>query len=184
MVRMTSHPLHLFKLFWYNTGGINEVKTMSKPVKLSKIIEGMEFQTDEIRSFLETETDEVVSISDDDVSAAEEEDYQESYPVWQHNLIQKAKQILDDAKGGYIALPSSFDIDEYRMMEKFALSFGEEISNCLYTAIKGRRAFRRFKDEVARLGIEKDWHKFRDKKYKELTREWCEDNSIKYIDDL
>lgn len=71
------------------------------------------------------------------------------------------------------------------MMERFALSVNnEEISDSLYTAIKGRGAFRRFKDEVRRFGIEEDWYRYRDEKFKELAIEWCEDNKIDFTDDL
>ena len=89
----------------------------------------MESQTDETRAYLNIETGEIVLISDEEFSAAEEKHALESYPEWQ-------------------------------------------------------RAFRRFKDTVARFRIEDDWHKFRDAKFKELAIEWCEDNKIEYIDDL
>lgn len=92
---------------------------------------------------------------------------------------------MDDDKGKYIALPSKFDIiNEYSMMERFALSVDDEISDYLQTAIKGRGAFRQFNDGVSRFGIEEDWYEFRDEKYKELAIDWCEDNNIRYVDDL
>lgn len=153
---------------------------MSKPVKLSEIIDGMESQTYEGRCFLNRETGEIIGISDYEFRAVEEESSLESCPEWQRDLIQTAKQILDDDKGKYIALPLRFDIDEYSMMENFALSVDDEISDCLYAAIKERGAFRRFKDEVARFEIEEDWYKFRDEKYKELAIEWCEYNNIEF----
>jgi len=157
---------------------------MNKPVKLSEIIDGMESQTDEARSYLNKGTGEIVCISDEELSDAEEKRPLESHPEWQRDLIHEATNILEDDEGRYIALPSRFDIDEYYMMEKFALSCDEKFSASLLAAIKGKGAFRRFKDTVVRLGIEEAWYKFRDKKYKELAIVWCEDNNIEYFDEL
>jgi len=158
---------------------------MSIKVKLSEIIEGLEFQSDEARSYLNKEAGELIFISDEEIRVAEEDASLENYPEWQHDLIKKAKEILEDERGIFIALPSRFDIDEYSIMEKFALSVNdEEISDYLYAAIKGKGAFRRFKDEVRRFGIEEDWNRYRDEKYKELAIWWCEENDIVFIDDL
>lgn len=158
---------------------------MSIPVKLSEIIEGMECQSDERSSYLNRITGEIVSVSDREIQIAEEEQSLEEYPEWQQEVIRRAREILEDEEGKFIGLPSRFDIDEYSMMERFALSVSDaEISDSLYTAIKGRGAFRLFKDEVYRFGIEEDWYRYRDEKFKELAVEWCEDNKIDYIDDL
>jgi hypothetical protein len=43
---------------------------MSIPVKLSEIILGMESQSDEMRSYLNIKTGEVVTVSDEEFSAA------------------------------------------------------------------------------------------------------------------
>ncbi|HNT44737.1 MAG TPA: UPF0158 family protein, partial [Syntrophorhabdaceae bacterium] len=50
----------------------------------------------------------------------------------------------------------------------------------LYT-IDGRGAFRRFKDAIHRLGIEKDWFKYRDGRLKELAVDWLKANGIPFI---
>lgn len=157
---------------------------MNQPAKLSEVIDGMDSQTDERSSFLNIETGEIVSVSDEEFSAAEEKRSLESYPEWQRGIIREAERILEDDEGRYIALPSRFDIDEYHMMERFALSVDDEFSASLIATIKGKGAFRRFKDGIATFGIEKDWYKFRDAKFKELAIDWCKANKIAYLDDL
>jgi len=158
---------------------------MTIEIKLSKIIMAMESQSDERRSYLNRETGEVFGVSEEELRVAEEEGSIEDYPEWQQELIETAKQVLEDEEGKFIALPSRFDIDEYSMMERFSLSVNDdEISDYLYAAIKGRGAFRQFKDEVRRFGLEEDWYKYRDEKFKELAIWWCEDNNIEYIDNL
>ena len=50
----------------------------------------------------------------------------------------------------------------------------------LIIAISGRGAFRRFKDEVRRLGVEKAWYEYRDAAQREKAIEWCEENGIEF----
>ena len=157
---------------------------MKRSVKLSEIIDGMESQTDEATAYLNKETGEIVLLSDEEFSAAEEKRPLESYPEWQRGLIREAARILEDDEDRYVELPSKFDVDEYRMMERFALSVDDEFSADLLAAIKGKGAFRRFKDRAARFGIEEDWYKFRAAKFKDSAVDWSESNDIEYIDDL
>ena len=155
---------------------------MNKPAKLSEIIEGMDFQFDETSSFLNTRTGQVVSVGDDDLRAAEDEKVVKLWPEWQRDNIQIAKEILEEDY--YVRLPSKFDINEYSVMEDFCLSLSDErISNKLLNYIKGRGAFRRFKDEIYRLGIEEDWYKYRDNAFKEMAIDWCKDNGVEFIDE-
>jgi hypothetical protein len=158
---------------------------MSISVKLSAIIDGMELQSDENSSYLNKHTGEVVTITDEELRAAEEANSLEEYPEWQQEIIEKARDIIaDDNEEQYIALPSRFDIHEYNIMEKFCLSIKEkEISNSLYQALKGKGAFRRFKDAIQRYGVAEDWYKYRDDTIKRLAIEWCEARGIQYTED-
>lgn len=154
-------------------------------MKLSEIVATMEFQTDETSSYLNRKTGEVVTVTDGELGAAEDGDSLEEYPGWQHEVVERGRAILDDEnEETYIALPSMFDIHEYRIMERFCLSIvDKEISESLYRAIKGRGAFRRFKDDVHRFGVADDWHRYRDEALKKIAKEWCEANSIEYVED-
>ncbi len=104
---------------------------MTIKVKLADIITGMEFQTDESRSYLDKNAGEVVTISDEELRAAENNEPVERFPEWQRKSIEIAKEILET--DSYIPLPGKFDIHEYNIMEKFCLSIeNEEIRNTLY----------------------------------------------------
>ena len=155
---------------------------MDKPVKLEDIIDGIEMQTDESSSYLNIKTGEVVIISDEESSAAEEDKPIDSFPEWQHELINKAKEILQS--NDYISLPSKFQVHEYRIMEKFCLSItDDQIRDILYYSIKGSGAFQRFKDNIYKYNLEEEWYKFRDEAIKRIAIEWCEDNGINYIEE-
>jgi len=153
---------------------------MNKPVKLEDVIDGIEMQADESESYLNIKTGEVVIISDEELSAAEEDKSVDLFPEWQHELINKAKEILHS--NDYISLPSKFDVDEYSIMEEYCLSINDDqIRDILYHSIKGSGAFRRFKDNIYKYNLEEEWYKFRDKAIKQIAIEWCEDNGINYF---
>lgn len=82
-------------------------------------------------------------------------------------------------------LPSKFDIHEYEIKERFSLSIpNRKIGGVILDKIRGSGAFRRFKDTIYRYGVEKDWFKFRDEAYKEITIAWLQSQGFTYVDDM
>jgi hypothetical protein len=153
---------------------------MAIRVKLDDIIEALEFQSDESHSFLDKRTGEVVSISDEEMRAAEDDEPIEDFSDWQQDLVRIAKEIVDET-GNYVELPTKFDIDEYSIMEKFCLSLSDsEMSDTLYSSIKGSGAFRRFKDAIHEYDIADDWYKYRNDALKEIAVEWCQEKGIEF----
>lgn len=124
-------------------------------VKLDTIIDGLECVSDDTQVFYNTETGETVlwmDYGDNDIDEDE----------------------LEDEK--YIALPDRFEINEYHMMETFAYDRDER----LVDAIKGRGAFRRFKDTAAEIGLIDDWYEFRDNCYKSRAEDWCAGHGLEW----
>ena len=153
---------------------------METRVKLSDIIEGLEFQSEESFSFLNTKTGEVVLMTEYAMRAAEENEPLEEVPDWEKELVSIAREILAES-GQYIQLPTKYDIDEYSIMERFCMSLdNQEIGDILYNLISGSGAFRRFKDAIYRYGIEDEWHSYHDKAMKEIAIEWCRENNIEF----
>ncbi len=59
-----------------------------------------------------------------------------------------------------------------------------EMSDLLYSLIKGSGAFRRFKDAIYRYGIEDEWHSYRNNALKEIAIEWRREHGIEfYVDE-
>lgn len=156
---------------------------MGVRVKLSDIIEAIDFQTDDISSYLNVKTGEVVTVTDEDFGAAEDQEDLDEYPSWQQENIETAQEILAH-KESFIELPTKYDIHEYEIMEKFVLSLKErKISDSLYRAIKGKGAFRRFKDDIIRFDVEDDWFKYRGEAIRQIAVDWCERNQIEFKDE-
>ena len=150
-------------------------------VKLSDIVEGLEFQADEQSSFLDLITGEVVSVTDEELRAAENDEPLDDFPEWQHDAIRIAKDIVETDH--YLPLPDRFEIHEYSIMERFCLSMeDEDIRDDLCNAIRGRGAFRYFKDRIHAYGIAEEWYRYRDAALREIAIAWCEEHGIPYTE--
>jgi uncharacterized protein UPF0158 len=154
---------------------------MTVPVKLHDILEGMDFQSNEQSSFLNLTTGEVVSITDEELHAAENDAPLEDFPEWQHDAIRIAGEILET--DSYLPLPDRFEINEYCIMERFCLSVDDEdIRDDLCNTIRGRGAFRYFKDRIHAYGIAEAWYRYRDAALQEIAVAWCEEHGIPYTE--
>jgi Uncharacterised protein family (UPF0158) len=154
---------------------------MKVQVKLKGIIEGLEFQSDEQSSFLNLTTGEVVSVTTEELRAAENEEPLEDFPEWQHDAIRIAKDIVETDH--YLPLPDRFEIHEYSIMERFCLSVDDEdIRDDLCNAIRGRGAFRYFKDRIQAYGIAEEWYRYRDEALREIAMAWCEAHGIAFTE--
>src|SRR5215475_1612880 len=150
-------------------------------VKLSDLIEGMDFQSDECFSYLNTTTGEVVSVTTEELRAAEEDEPLEDFPEWHHDAIRIAGEIIETDH--YLQVPDRFEINEYRMMERFCLSVDDEdMRDDLCDAIRGRGAFRRFKDRMQLYGMAEEWYRYRDTALREIAVAWCEAHGILYTE--
>jgi len=153
------------------------------PVKLTQIVEALEWQGDETAAYLDRKACKVISIMDGEMRGAEEDEPLESLPQWERENVLVARAIAREDPN-YVFLPDRFNIDEYRIMERFCLSIEDSgVSDTLYRAIKGSGAFRRFKDVVHEHGIADDWYKYRERALRKIAARWCEANDIQYADD-
>ncbi len=152
---------------------------MSYKIKLDLIIEEMGSQSDEMSSFYNKETREITSVTEEEIRMAEDEVSTEEFPDWLQEVVKVAEEVLYGDV--WIPLPSKFEINEYAIMEEFCLSIrNDRISDIMYDSIKGRGAFRRFKENIGRYNIEDDWYKFQNEAMKTIAIEWCEGNNIDY----
>ena len=148
-------------------------------VSIKDVVDEMDVPSDEHSAFLNRHTGELVTLSSEELSAAEEDGEIDDYPEWQIEMIIKAKEVLDS--DDYLPLPSKFDIHEYHIMEKFCYSVADDkIRGALLDKIRGSGAFRRFKDALQLNGIEEDWYSFRQNALEKIAIDWLELNQILY----
>jgi len=155
---------------------------MNNPVKLQSIIEELEMQFEESQTFLNIKTGKIISVSLEDLRAAEEEDSFDHLPDWQQEDRKVAIDVCENFEN-YKELPTKYEINEYEIMEDYCLTVSDHVKrDTLLRAIKGKGAFRRFKDTIIDFDIEEQWYSFRNERYKEIAIEWCKDNSVNYTE--
>ncbi|MBM4020023.1 MAG: hypothetical protein FJ288_17170 [Planctomycetes bacterium] len=152
---------------------------MPARVKLSDILGDIEMPFEESHAFVDRETGQVVTLSDEELNAADDGDDPADYPEWQRENIRLAALVNVDDGSRFVPLPDRFEINEWEMMRDFALSVeDEDASAALTDAIHGRGAFRYFKDQVRQRGLAKTWNDFRAGRYRQIALDWCEANSL------
>lgn len=133
-------------------------------INLDLIVEALEMTNNETKFFFDREENDTVMLS-----------------PYSDDHSQISDMIDEDDDDRFIPLPNQREINEYGMMEEFVSNVRNDSQRAaLEIAISGRGAFRRFKDTIIRLGLEKKWYAFRDKEYLRVAREWCEENKIEY----
>lgn len=132
-------------------------------LKISKIIDGLDMNSDEIEVYFNLKNQELVM-------------------SYNYELDEDDDENFNDV---LIRLPNQYEIHEYSMMESFMETIDDNILyNQLLIAIHGSGAFRRFKDTCINFNVIDKWYKYRDKKYKEIAIKWCNNNEIEYEDDI
>lgn len=131
-------------------------------VKLSEVIDALEFANNEIEYYYNPDTEEIFMSNIGDFKDLSEDKLDE--------LFEKS-----------IMLPTRYDINEYGMMEDFIETIENiRLQNRLYISLNGSGAFRRFKDTCINFDIINDWYKFRDERYRKLAINWCKENNIEF----
>ena len=139
-------------------------------VKLSEVLNALDMTSDELRFFYSVK-DEQVRMLPDEFLDQEEVD---------RALRRDIKKHPDD----YIALPDRFAVNEYSIMRDFIAALPEDATqDRLFDAIRGKGAFRRFKNAISAAGLEDQWYAWRNQAFVEIARDWCLGEQIEIIDD-
>jgi hypothetical protein len=108
----------------------------------------------------------------------------EEIDVSDEELILEADAIDRGLGTRYISLPEADSRQGYRDMEAFIDTVSDSrLQSRLDRAIRGRGAFRRFKDELrdADAEVEQRWYAFKQQRLEARAREWLADEGIELI---
>ena len=152
---------------------------MSLPVDLQAVIDEMDTPSDEVTAYINRKTGELFSVLQEDILLQEAGEDDAALPEWQAEVIAKVKEVL--ASEDFIELPGKYEIHEYSIMEQYCLGVADpRLCDVLNEAIRGRGAFRRFKDLVHREGIADDWYAFRNAALSEIAADFLKANGIPF----
>jgi hypothetical protein len=158
------------------------IEKMTIKVKLKDIVDELEIQFEESRALLNTKTGEILIVTSENLRAAEDEEPFEHLPEWEQESRMVAIDVVENFEN-YIELPTKYEVNEYDIMEDFCLTVSnQKKQDSLLRAIRGKGAFRRFKDKIIDFEIEDHWYSYRDERFKQIAIKWCKDNSINYIE--
>jgi hypothetical protein len=155
---------------------------MAVTVSLHKIVEELEALPEEWTLYLDRESGELYPLGDEEAGWVE--DGREDEPAdWLADELPRIREILDSER--WLALPTRFDIHEWAIMDDFARSRDDlDLADELSRAIRGRGAFRSFKDTVHRRGIQQDWYRFRAVAIADIAGAWLDEHGIAYARDI
>jgi len=134
-------------------------------VKLQEVLEALEGAGMEAAYYYDTRNEEILMVLDGMINGK-----------YNPELMEEISEgFIED----FIPLPGQYDINEYRMMENFIYELPTgRIQDILEQAIRGKGAFRGFKDRLFDVGLEEKWYKYRAACHESIARDWCEKYGI------
>lgn len=136
----------------------------ARRVKLQDVVDALEYQSDTLAAYIDLDAAEVRTLFLEDFVGQEE--YERS--------------LREFESCNSLMLPRSEELDDYGVMRSFAFMQEGAAGDRLKRAVEGRGAFKRFKGEVAKLGIGEDWLAFRDESRAETARDFLEANGVRW----
>ena len=155
---------------------------MAAEVELDVIIEALEMADDSISPYLDVETGEVHSITEEEFDLAEDPQTAiEDLPNWQREAVTLALRIQKQEGKRYMALPDKFDVHEWAMMDRFSMTLRDaQMRNDFHGGIRGAGAFRLFKHLLTEYDLWDAWNRFKQVELRQMAIEWCKENGITY----
>ena len=112
---------------------------MAIRVKLSDVVEAMDLPNQDWGSYLNPDSGEIVTVTDEERRLVEDGEHLDDVPDWQRETLPKAREALESDR--FLALPGSFEIHEWSIMQQFAQSqSGHRQADELLHSLHGRGA--------------------------------------------
>jgi hypothetical protein len=155
---------------------------MAADVKLDVIIEALEMADDSISSYLDVETGEVHSITEEEFDLAEDPQTAiEDLPNWQREAVELARNIQEQEGKRYLTLPGKFEVHEWSIMDRFSMTLRDaQMRNDFHDGIRGAGAFRLFKHLLTEYNLWDAWNRFKQLELRQMAIQWCEENSVTF----
>ena len=161
-----------------------ETIKMNKKVTISEIVDAMETQSDNSFAYFNKKNGKFLYINDDIRYEADSDKPIGEVTEWMREEVKEFRKIQVGDDEHHVSIPGKFEIHEYRIMEKFCYTIEtEQIVDQLIQSIKGRGAFRKFRDTLFRLGLEQRWFTYKNDVFRRKAKDWCKINEIEFVDE-
>jgi len=137
-------------------------------IPLKQVIQAIEEASEVFTSFWDTKTGKTVYLAD---------------PLMTGETDEALAAEIENTPERFLRFPTKYEIHQYRIMEEFIdqLSPGKAQEELAY-AIRGKGAFRRFKQSVWYYGLEQRWYDYLAEAYRELAIRWCAEEGLEYTE--
>ena len=131
-----------------------------------------------ITSYLDLDTGAVLHITDDTLFALEDTSLDDD--DWQQEAVSEALQIQDGLGTRYLEVPQVDSFTGYNDMVEFIAAVEDEhLRELLEVAIRGKGAFRRFKDVLYDYPeTRQQWFEFKDEQRRQRVVHWLATHDI------
>ncbi len=154
-------------------------KVSGSMVSLRDVVEHMDLPNDAWTAYVNRRTGEFLTVTDEDQRLVEAGEDPGDLPEWQRETLPKVQEAL--GSDDWLALPGKFEIHEYRIMERFSEGVADAgIRGTLLQAIRGRGAFRRFKEAIHESGVAEAWYAYRQQALEGIAIEWLQSQGVAY----
>lgn len=141
---------------------------MINEIGLKQVIEAVESADDSYVQYLDKETGKTVYLPDYDITG---------------ELDEELEALLESSTGRFLPFPTKHEIHQYSIMEAFIDELPEgSAKRELDGAIRGKGAFRRFKNGIRYHGIEQAWYDYLAAAYRNIAIRWCVDNDLLFYE--
>lgn len=145
---------------------------MPLPVSLKEVSELMDAGPDGWSTYVCRKSGEIATIPGAEDFDSEDPEFAE---------VRERVVASDD----FVTMPGKFDIHEYRIMEDFVEGQTDaNVRDMLDRAIRGKGAFRRFKDCAHDLGVIEQWYDWKVKAIGRIAADHLDHMGIAYVDDI
>jgi hypothetical protein len=157
-------------------------RDMATEVNLDAIIEALEMANDSLSSYLDVETGDVRSITQEEFDLAEDpQTVIDDLPDWQRETVKLARNVQEQEGKRYLALPDKFDVHEWAIMDRFSETLKDaQMRKDFQGGIRGVGAFRLFKHLLTEYNLWDAWNRFKQVELRQIAIEWCEENRITF----
>lgn len=137
-------------------------------IKLQQAMQAIEKADDVYTLFLDTKTGETVYLSDPFITGETDEALADE---------------IENTPDQFLRFPTKYEIHEFSIIEAFVEQIPTgKAQNGLASAIRGKGAFRRFKQTIRFYGMEQLWYDFLADAHREIAVRWCQNAGLEYIE--
>ena len=137
-------------------------------IPLKQDIQAIEEANEVFTSFWDTKTGKTVYLAD---------------PLMTGETDDALSAEMENEPERFLRFPTKYEIRQYRIMEDFIdqIPPGKAQEELAY-AIRGKGAFRRFKQSVRFHGLEQRWYDYLAQAYREFAIRWCAEEGLEYTE--